>query len=350
MDFSYAALPHRIDFGRGAVARLPAALRRAGEEVSPVVFGSARWELVTHDLLEALSCGPERAFPHVQQHVPRNLVTAACAFAEQRRPTHLICIGGGSAIGLGKAVAVATGTALVVVPTTYSGSEMTSTYGITEGGRKVTAADDRAVPSLTVYDPDLSDALPLDVAGPSAMNALAHAVEAGYAPGANPVTDVLAGRAVTTISGALPRLATAPDDREARSELLLAACLAGMSLATAGMSFHHRICHVLGGLADLPHAPTHAALLPHSVALLRVLDPPAHASLGELMGRPDPEHGCFELLEAVLHPRDLGSHGLSGSVIDAAARPATARAAELYPVAEEQVRALLEGAAHGRRP
>lgn len=350
MDFTYTALPHRVVFGRGAVARLPAALRAAGGTVSPVVFGSARWEHLVHDLLEALSCGPERAFSHVQQHVPRSLVDAACAFADEWRPTHLICIGGGSVIGLGKAVAVVTGAALVVVPTTYSGSEMTSTYGIAEGGRKVTARHDRAVPSLTVYDADLSDALPLDVSGPSAMNALAHAVEARYAPGANPVTDVLADRAVTMISGALPRLATDPNDREARPELLLAACLAGMSLAAAGMSFHHRICHVLGGLADLPHAPTHAALLPHSVALLRTLDPPAHASLGKLMGRSDPEGACFELLEAVLHPHDLGSYGLSESVIDAATGPATARAAELYPVAEEQVRALLEEAAQGRRP
>ncbi|WP_419788644.1 iron-containing alcohol dehydrogenase, partial [Pseudomonas aeruginosa] len=96
-----------------------------------------------------------------------------------------MCLGGGSSTGLAKALALSHGLPIVAVPTTYAGSEMTPIYGLTGGRHKQTGKDLGVLPKVVIYDPELTLGLPTGVTGPSAFNALAHCVEALYAPGCN---------------------------------------------------------------------------------------------------------------------------------------------------------------------
>jgi maleylacetate reductase len=199
-------------------------------------------------------------------HVPIEVVRDACRVARERGADSCIAIGGGSTIGLAKAVALESGLPIVAVPTTYAGSEMTSIYGLTEAGLKTTGRDPRVRPRVVIYDPAVTATLPASIAGPSGMNALAHCVEALYAPDANPVTSLMAAEGIRGLARSLPVVVRTKDHLEARADALLGACLAGSALNAASMGLHHKLCHVLGGSFNLPHAETHAVILPHATA------------------------------------------------------------------------------------
>jgi alcohol dehydrogenase class IV len=168
---------------------------------------------------------------------------------------------------MAKAIALTSGLPVVAVPTTYAGSEVTPVWGLTEGGRKTTGTDLRVLPRLVVYDPELTLTLPVGLSVVSGLNALAHCAEAFWAPARNPITSLIAEEGIRALARALPGLANDGRDLGARSDALYGTWLAGTAFATAGSSVHHKICHVLGGAFDLPHAETHAVVLPYSVGL-----------------------------------------------------------------------------------
>ena len=212
-----------------------------------------------------------------REHVPLDVVAEAQREAERKEADALLAFGGGSAIGLAKAVALALRAQVIAVPTTYSGSEMTPVYGVTEaGGReKKTGRDERARPSLEGYDPRLTIDLPREVTIASLWNAMAHAVEALWAPSADRATLLAAEEALRLVAGALIALDARLDDADARDHALEGACLAGLVFGDAGGGLHHKICHVLGGMFAMPHAATHAALLPAVVRFQREAAPDA---------------------------------------------------------------------------
>src|SRR3546814_19655756 len=101
---------------------------------------------------------------------------------------------------------------------------------------------------------------------------LFRSVEALYAVDGNPVTGLLAEEGIRVLTGALPVIIANPADVEARAQALYGAWLCGTCLGQVGMALHHKICHTLGGLCDLPHADTHSLILPHTMA--QTLFPP----------------------------------------------------------------------------
>ncbi len=204
--------------------------------------------------------------PEARMHVPAEVARRAVELAMATSADGCVAVGGGSAIGLGKAVALQLGLPVVAVPTTYAGSEMTPVWGLTEDGAKRTGRDPRVQPVAVVYDPELTLAMPLDLTATSGLNAVAHAVEGLYAPDGSPVTALMAEEAVRAFAGALPVLAADGADLDARGEALYAAWLCGSVLGATTMGLHHKLCHVLGGTLGLPHAATHAVLLPHVLA------------------------------------------------------------------------------------
>jgi maleylacetate reductase len=217
-------------------------------------------------------------------HVPIELAQDARAFAAERGADVAIAIGGGSAIGLGKAIALESAIPIIAVPTTYAGSEMTPIYGLTEGSRKRTGRDARVLPRTALYDPELSRRLPVEVSVASAFNAIAHAAEGLYAEDANPITNLMAEEAIRSLAAALPGLHDAPADLDRRTALLYGAWLAGTVLGAVGMALHHRICHVLGGRLNLPHAETHAVVLPHVLAYNAPAAPEAMTRIAGALG------------------------------------------------------------------
>ena len=230
----------------------------------------------------------------------------------------VVTFGGGSATGLGKAIALEIPLPILGVPTTYAGSEMTPIWGLTEGARKQTGRDPRVQPATVVYDPVLTLSLPPSIAGPSGMNALAHCAEALYAPGANPITSLMAEEGIRALATGLPQVVAAPDDLDARGAVLVGAYLAGASFGAAGSGVHHKICHVLGGAYDLPHAELHAVVLPHALALMAPLEPVALDRIAAAMGEPDVPGALFDLDRRLGIPKSLVEIGMEPDSLDEA--------------------------------
>lgn len=283
-------------------------------------------------------------------HVPDELADAAVRRARRWCADLLVSIGGGSATGLAKATALRTRLPILAVPTTYAGSEMTPIWGVTGDGHKRTGHDPVVQPVTVVYDPALTCGLPARLSAASGMNALAHLVEAGYAPDVSPLAEAASVEGVRILAGALPRVVADPSDLAARTEALRGAWLAGWVLGTTAMGLHHRICHVLGGAYDLPHAATHSAVLPYAVELRRHAAPGHLARVAGALGADDAATGLWNLRDALGAPASLAELGFPRAEID---RVATLVVAEgpvgPHPVDEAGVRGVLTAAHDGRR-
>ncbi|HEU4410928.1 MAG TPA: maleylacetate reductase [Polyangiaceae bacterium] len=347
--FVYEAHPARVVFGAGALASLAGELDRLGVARALLFAPPA----LAPGLRDAL--GPRVAAVQTEavMHVPVALAEAARGAAARAGADGLVAVGGGSTVGLAKAVALTTGLPVVAAPTTYAGSEMTSIWGLTDGGEKRTGRDPKVRPRTVIYDPELTRSLPPAVAGPSGLNALAHAVEALYARGLDPVTALLAEEAARALAEHLPRVVApgGPADDGALAGALYGAWLAGVCLDRAAMGLHHKLCHTLGGAFDLPHAELHAVVLPHAAAFNREAAPDAMRRLARALGADDAPAGLFALARRVGAPASLAAIGLRAGDLDRAAELATRNPYDNpRPVDREGVRALLAAAFEGRAP
>jgi alcohol dehydrogenase class IV len=206
-------------------------------------------------------------------------------------------------------------------------------------------------PRTVVYDPVLTLTLPAEIAGPSGMNALAHCAEAFYAAGANPITSLMAEAGIRILSDGLPRVVARPDDLDVRGDVLAGAYLAASAFASAGSGIHHKICHVLGGAYDLPHAEMHTVVLPHALRLVAPTEPVAIDRIGAALGDPDVPAAVYDLAARIGAPTSLREIGLPPSRLDeAAALIVDAIPGTPKPFDVPTIRALLADAFEGRRP
>ena len=347
--FAYEGIPVRIVFGLGARRSVADELDRLG--LRQVVLIASRTSRAEADALVAqLDHRLTWRVDGVRQHVPVELAGEVTDDARRVGADGVVTLGGGSATGLGKAVA-RTGLPLVAVPTTYAGSEMTPIWGTTTNGRKVTGRDLRVLPRTVVYDPELTYSLPPLTTAASGMNAVAHALEALWAAGANPLSGPLALEAVRTLVEAVPAAVAEPADAKARSRALTGACQAGMALATAGAGLHHRLCHVLGGRYDLPHAQTHGALLPHVVAFNEPVLGALAARMAVAVGAGRASTGLYDLGTRLGLPMALSELGMPREGIEeVAAEVAGDPPLNPRPVDEAGLRSLLRSAWEGDGP
>lgn len=349
VEFTYDALPGRIVFGAGARARVASEVGRLGDRVFLVHGGSAH--AVAEELRAQLGDAAVGSFSDVRQHVPRTLADRAAHEAHEVEANVLLAVGGGSSIGFAKAIALHRDAAILALPTTYAGSEMTPIWGLTEGGTKTTGRDLRVLPRTVVYDPELTVSLPPELTAVSGLNALAHGVEALYAPSANPITGAIAEESVRVLAAGLPAAVADGADPVARSDCLYGACLAARALAVAGTSVHHTLCHVLGGRLGLPHAPTHAVLLPYVVATIApLLDQAVTTRLSRALATDDPVAGLFALQDAVGAPTRLADIGMVRDDLVATADAAVPSAMGMLPaLTDDAVHRILRAAFDGRR-
>lgn len=234
-------------------------------------------------MLDDASITVASVFSKATMHTPTSVTEAAVEHARQSNADSIISFGGGSAVGLGKAICIRTGLYQISIPTTYAGSEMTPILGETSNGYKITRSDPAILPRTVIYDVSYTLDLPLEVSTVSGVNAVAHAgtsilmsvillqltfteVEALYAQNTNPITNLLALEGISRLAHALPALVQDPQDLDARTIAQYGAWLCGICLGSVGMSLHHKLCHTLGGSLGLPHAQTHAIVLPHVMA------------------------------------------------------------------------------------
>jgi alcohol dehydrogenase class IV len=345
--FRHQSFSQVVLFGHGRRSELPELVAQLGFERCLVLSTPEQ-----RDDAEAVArlLGPAAigVLADATMHTPVDVSDAAAGHARELRADCTVGIGGGSTIGLGKAIALRTGLPQVAVPTTYAGSECTPIIGETADGKKTTQRDPVVVPWAIVYDPELTLTLPAKSSGMSGMNALAHAVEALYSPERSPLLAELAAEAIRALARALPRVVEEPADRAARADALYGAWLCGTCLATSAMALHHKVCHVVGGLFNLPHAETHAVVLPYVVAFNKPATKDAMNRLGAALEADDPVAALFELAATVGAPRSLAELGMPQAGVDAAVdliladrywnpRPLT------RPAVEDLVRAMHEG-------
>jgi maleylacetate reductase len=273
-------------------------------------------------------------------HVPRAIVEAGLSAARDRNTDGLLAVGGGSAIGLAKIIARDTGLPIIAVPTTYSGSESTPIWGMSEGERKTTGRDFRVLPRTIIYDPDLTLGLSPAVTAASAMNAIAHCVEGLWVAERTPVSMALATEAMRRFGIFLQRAVANGHDREARGECLAAAWLAGVVLVQ-GTGLQHKLAHVLGGFG-LPHAEAHAIILPHVTRFNLPSAPEARERIADALGSNDAASRLQQMLKGFPIPQRLRDLGFDQDKIANAAEQIVAlNIREPRPVKDVDVREVL---------
>jgi maleylacetate reductase len=321
-SFAYEALPGRVLFGAGTRERLGDEIKRLNC-ARALVLSTPRQQDTANEV--ARSIGPLAAgiFTEAVMHTPVPVSERAVKVAQSLRADCTVAVGGGSTTGLGKAIALRTDLSQIVIPTTYAGSEMTPILGETADGVKTTQRMLRVLPEVVLYDVELTLALPVAVSVASGFNAVAHAVEALYAKERNPLVSLIAEESLRAFARSLGAIVENPNDVNARADALHGAWLAGTCLGAVGMALHHKLCHVLGGTFDLPHAETHAIVLPHAIAYNAPLEPVVMRKIAEAFGTEDPAIGIYELAGRLGAKRSLKEVGLAEAGIERAVKLAT---------------------------
>ncbi|KDQ18992.1 hypothetical protein BOTBODRAFT_28471 [Botryobasidium botryosum FD-172 SS1] len=318
--FEYNGNPSRVVFGAGKIQSLPAELDRLGV-TNPLVLSTPEQTHHAQSVADILQHKIAGTFSKAAMHTPTHVTDEALAYARAQGADSIVSIGGGSTIGLGKAISVRTGLPHLCIPTTYAGSEMTPILGETADGRKTTRTDPKILPATVIYDVELTMSLPVGMSATSGMNAIAHAVEALYARNANPITTLMALEGIKVLATALPDIVHDPHALAARSQAQYGAWLCATCLGMVGMALHHKLCHTLGGSFNLPHAETHTVVLPHALAYNAPHIPDVVRKLAEVLpgSEGDAARGLNVLLAKLGVKRGLKEFGMREDDIDKAA-------------------------------
>ena len=274
-------------------------------------------------------------FSGARRHVPEAVLAEAERVLETCGADTIIALGGGSAIGLAKALCLTHELHFVAIPTTYAGSEQTTLFGITSDAGKKTGRDPRVRPDAVVHELELTLGMPKVLTVQSLMNALAH-------PLGTLATSERSDLALSAIAGlfvAIDRLASDPDDHAAREAAQHGAALAAQALEAGKTGAHHRLAHALGGLFDLDHGGLHSVLLPHTVRALREASPKLVGEVEARLAIDDLEAKLFDFLVRSGAPTSLKALGATWDKLD-----------ELLVQKDVAPRRLLSHAYHGRRP
>ena len=351
--FIFSAQFPRVVFGAGSLQHLEREIDLLGAKRA-LVLCTPEQHAQAEDIAKRLGARAVGVYDKAVMHVPIETARAGREEARRLNADCAVAIGGGSTLGLGKAIALESGLPILAIPTTYAGSEMTPIQGITENGVKKTLRDARMLPKTVIYDAELTLTLPAKLSATSGMNAIAHSVESLYAQDANPIISLMAEESIRVLANALPKIVRDSQDLSARSDAQYGAWLAGASLGAVGMALHHKLCHTLGGSFNLPHAQTHTIVLPHVVAYNRLAAEQAMMRISRALGlgpNLDAARGLYDLAKSIGAPLALKDIGMQESDLERAAQIATTN--PYYnprPIERGPIRKLLDDAYFGRPP
>ncbi len=348
--FVYEGRPQRVIFGPGRLAEAPDAVRALGGSRA-LVLSTPEQKKTGERVVGVLGALAVALFPGAAMHTPVEVTEEALHIYREFGADCVVAVGGGSTTGLGKAIALRCDAPQLVIPTTYAGSEVTSILGETAGGEKRTQRSPKVLPEAVIYDVELTLSLPARLSATSGMNAMAHAVEALYAKDGNPIVSLMAEEGLAALAAGLPAIVRDPANRDARIAAQYGAWLCGMCLASTSMALHHKLCHVLGGGFDLPHAETHAIVLPHATAYNAPAAPAAMARIARAIGVEAAGEGLYDLARSLEIPLALKDIGMPQDGIE--------RAVEMTmrdpywnprPLEADAIRRLIARAYEGERP
>jgi maleylacetate reductase len=364
--FVYSTRATRVVFGAGSLDRLSEELDELGIRRALVLCTPEQ-----RALAERVSgIGGARChaiFDRAVMHVPVETAEAGVKAARECGADGLVAAGGGSTLGLAKAIALETSLPIVAIPTTYAGSEVTSIYGLTygmtqglthgmtsglkAGNEKKTGKSHRVLPRTVIYDANLTLTLPVELSATSGLNAIAHAAEGLYAQDSNPVMSMFAEEGVRSLAQGLPLVCSQPQDIGAREVTQYGAWLCGTVLGNVGMALHHKLCHTLGGTLNLPHAETHAVILPYAMAFNLPFAPDAMQRLCRALETDDPPAALYALARTLRAPAALADLGVREADLDHVAEIAMRSPYfNPRPLTKPAIRSLLQKAFEGMAP
>lgn len=315
--FEYTSYPGKVFFGENAfnqVSKLVSVHKKA------FVIAGNRHEQYVNGLRESLGAGRIIHFNSLAQHVPVELIEKAHQKQITENTDVLVAIGGGSAIGLAKALALKTKQIIIAVPTTYAGSEMTNIWGMTTAQGKTTGRDMVVLPKYVIYDPVFTATMPASLAATSSMNAMAHLMEAIYAHDTNPITNITALDGMKKLKEGMHLLASAGSlTKEANQLLQYGSFLAGKVLCEVSMSLHHKMAHVLGGTFGLDHSSTHTVLQAYVLEYQwDALSKEIKDDFSSALGNPYAPAALLELARSMGAPTNLAAIGFKEGDIEKA--------------------------------
>jgi maleylacetate reductase len=311
----YTFLPQeRVIFGVGSLSRLQGEVARIGAVRALIITGTtlATQTDVISGVVHALGALHAGTFAGVRQHAPGSGVAQAAEAARALDADVLISVGGGSPIDAAKAVAMDLAhergvfPSQIAIPTTLSAAEFSHLVGVTDEQRRAKTgfADPHVAPRIVILDAGLTLATPAQLWHSSGIRALDHAVETLYAPGAHPISDVLALEAIQRLFAGLPRSQQQPDDLEARTELQLAAWMSFFGEVNTPMGLSHNLGRRIGATYDVPHGITSCITLPHVMRHFARTHTAALAAVGRAI---QPDEAGSDQLDAALFAADAVS-------------------------------------------
>lgn len=350
LQFSHTTLGQRVLFGAGQAARHVAEeVHRLNAQRVMLIASASKRKLAQR---VAAEIDVVVNYDNVVMHVPIEVAQDARQVARENAVDLLVCVGGGSTTGLAKAIALDTKLPIIAVPTTYSGSEATNVWGLTEAARKTTGIDDVVLPATVIYDAELTMSLPVELSVASGLNGMAHCIDSMWGPRANPINQALAAEGISALAAGLPAIVQDAQDLAGREQLLYGAYLSAVAFTSAGSGLHHKICHVLGGTYNLPHAQTHATVLAYVLAFNMDAAPDARDRIAKAFGAEDALEGLQRLRAQLNAPAKLADYGFTADDIAEAVEiilPAVP-ANNPRPVTTENLTVLLQTALVGDDP
>ncbi|MDG1438856.1 MAG: maleylacetate reductase [Emcibacteraceae bacterium] len=350
MQFDYTPVPSKAVFGQNSALFLGREIKALGGTRVMIACTKnmvARIKHVLDDLGDMVVSIYDKAEPHCPEHI----ALVAVEEFNNKNCDIVVAIGGGSTIGIGKAITLKTDAPLIVVATTPCGSESTPIHGMLIGNKKKTGRDRKVIASTSIYDPLLTKSMNAHLTGTIGMNSLAHCVEALYAQVKSPISDIMAIEGIKALTTGLPASIKNPHDLEAREQVLYGGMLSGYCVTLAGIAIHHKLCHVLGGHHGIPHGESNSVVLPYAVAYNESAAPDAMEKIKMAMETDSASGGIFDFATSIGVPKSLKELGMNESDLDLAAKETVDRTPyNPKPVDEKSVREMLQHAFEGLRP
>jgi maleylacetate reductase len=337
----FDSLENRVLFGSGMASEAADELARLGAH-RVLLLASKGTIQRNRALVEGLGDRIVAQFDRVEPHCPIETIEAGVTAYRSTKADGVLTIGGGSTIGIAKSLRLHTGGPSLVLPTTYSGSEMTPIYGAKSDGQKRTGRDARAKPQVVIYDPELTFSLPVSETAQTGLNCLAHCLEAYYPQIPNPLASQMATQGIEALFAGLPASVNNPQDRTGRTRALYGAFIGGYLVQLVGIRLHHRICHILGGRYDIAHGVSNSVVLPYVAAFNEEVILTAAADLPVRLGAP-PAKSIQRLARQIGAPLNLRDQGVPRAALrEIAAEVLSTRPFNPRPISPPELERLLE--------
>lgn len=350
MQFEYSPVPSNVLFGENSALELKREVEKLGASRVMIACTKGMVARVDH-IIKSLGEMCVAVYDKAEPHCPEHIAMAALDIFKETKADIIVAIGGGSTIGIGKAITLRTNAPLIVIATTPCGSESTPIYGMLVGNHKKTGRDRKVIAKTSIYDPILTTSMSAHLTGTIGMNSLAHCVEALYAQVKSPISDLFAHEGIKALTAGLPASIKNPTDLKAQEQVLYGGMLSGYCVTLAGIAIHHKLCHVLGGNHGIPHGESNSVVLPYAVAYNETAAPKAMEKIMNAMNSKSASGGIYNFATQINVPKSLKELGMNEADLDAAAKETVETTPyNPKPVDIKSVREMLQQAYEGKRP